>query len=380
MSRMHHWHALLLVSAMAQGCSEDGTADSGADGGDGGRAQGDAGMAGTEGGGAVPTAGAQGGATQLCTDGETTPADDGCNTCTCMDGTWACSHAACSGGDGGAPPPSCSPALDCGTGSCCESLLVPGGTYNRGGDPAYSATVGDFLLDKYEVTVGRFRRFVEDYDAWRAAHPTPGEGARPGPASLEEASGWNTAWDAELPETAQALLEGTACHQFTWTDETASDEAERYPINCVDWFTAFAFCLWDGGWLPTEAEWEYAAAGGDEQRPYPWGERGELGPEFPANCAHNHFTPFLPVGSEPAGDGRWGQSDLGGSQAEWNLDWFASTYTMPCDDCANLDSGTERVVRGGHWSSQDYDLATVSRDGAAPSGHGDRGIRCVRTP
>ena len=45
---------------------------------------------------------------------------------------------------------------------------------------------------------------------------------------------------------------------------------ELLPINQVTWFEAFAFCIWDGGFLPSEAEWNYAAAGGAEQRAYPW--------------------------------------------------------------------------------------------------------------
>ncbi|WP_438023210.1 formylglycine-generating enzyme family protein [Sorangium sp. So ce233] len=48
-------------------------------------------------------------------------------------------------------------------------------------------------------------------------------------------------------------------------------ENEARPIRCVSWSVAFAFCAWDGGRLPTEAEWNHASAGGSEQREYPWG-------------------------------------------------------------------------------------------------------------
>ncbi len=48
---------------------------------------------------------------------------------------------------------------------------------------------------------------------------------------------------------------------------------ETYAINCMTWYEAFAFWVWAGGRLPIEAEWEYAAAGGDENRLYPWGQQ-----------------------------------------------------------------------------------------------------------
>ena len=68
--------------------------------------------------------------------------------------------------------PSCSGlAATCGPSkndNCCTSLLVPGGAFNLSNDPTYPATVSDFYLDKYEVTVGRFRAFVTAYTGgWR---------------------------------------------------------------------------------------------------------------------------------------------------------------------------------------------------------------------
>ena len=68
----------------------------------------------------------------------------------------------------------------------------------------------------------------------------------------------------------------TTCAPSTWTPSPVSGSAsqENLPINCVDWAEAYAFCIWDGGFLPSEAEWEYAAAGGSLQLDYPWGSAG----------------------------------------------------------------------------------------------------------
>ena len=251
--------------------------------------------------------------------------------------------------------------------------------------------MSDFRLDKYEVTVGRFRRFVESYDAWRADHPVPGEGARPEPHPLADVSGWDPEWDAELPVTGAEVAEsvgGSAGGDLrSWRPEPQSAEAERYPINWVTWYQAFAFCLWDGGWLPTEAEWEYAAAGGDEQRLYPWGGQVSDIAGLPANYSANHNTLLLPVGSERLGNGRWGQSDLAGSVNEWVFDWWAEAYPVPCVDCATLVPTTPtthdppqvyRVRRGGTWSSSADALYTTLREQGTPEGKS--GLRCARWP
>src|SRR5580704_6839465 len=54
----------------------------------------------------------------------------------------------------------------------------------------------------------------------------------------------------------------------TWTETAGS--SENLPITEAHWYAAYAFCIWDGGFLPSEAEWNYAAAGGSDQRAYPW--------------------------------------------------------------------------------------------------------------
>ena len=82
-------------------------------------------------------------------------------------------------------------------------------------------------------------------------------------------------------------------------------------MNCIDWYTAYAFCIWDGGRLASEAEWNFAAAGGSEQRYYPWGD-ASLDPTLASyGCTEGVWDggstcplSFLPaVGSHTAGDG-----------------------------------------------------------------------------
>jgi sulfatase modifying factor 1 len=316
-------------------------------------------------------------------------------------------------------PTSCQslPALCCQGESCCTSLTVSGNTtstpfkmgrgevsaasdYYPGGGfdevPEHNAIVATYALDKYEVTVGRFRRFVAAYDAWHATavpqNPMDNAGAHPIAAN----TGWGRSWTAsnkDLPADSTALVAALKCDASynpsfnTWNDDSAAGN-EAYPINCVSWYMAFAFCIWDGGRLPTEAEWEYAAAGGSNNDLYPWGSA------VPSSNLANFDTctgcissPFVAVGSyQPAGNARWGHADLAGSMWEWVFDWYLSGYygatsaPVSCDNCASSgDFLTHRIIRGGAWYYGTDPLRAAERSADRPSQHNPyNGFRCAR--
>jgi sulfatase modifying factor 1 len=263
-----------------------------------------------------------------------------------------------------------------------------------GEKPEHVVEVATFGLDRYEVTVGRFRKFVASYEVFRSTLKE-GMGAHP----LIPGSGWQAAWTSELPTTAGGLVSNLKClptfQTFqTWTDSAGANENK--PINCVNWYEAFAFCLWDGGRLPTEAEWEYAAAGGDENRLYPWGSQAPNNNLAVFDCSLS--TGFngvsgcqaddLPVvGSTPAGQGKYGQQDLAGSLWEWTLDWYDSAwYTThgssgSCKNCANVNSGSGRVIRGGSFGNDADYIRAAFRNTSAPAFRNEYvGLRCARTP
>jgi len=287
---------------------------------------------------------------------------------------------------------------NCGPGeSCCTSPSINGGTYNRINDANSPATVSDFRLDKYEVTVGRFRKFAAAWNGgWRPmagagkhAHLSSGKGLVNGDPVGEYEPGWDTAWVANVSTTDASRSLGDA--YATWT--TNANTNENRPINYVNWFESYAFCIWDEGFLPSEAEWNYAAAGGDAQRTYPWG------PTVPGNNASlavygcyysgtgtgtcTGVTNIAPVGTAPAGNGRYGQADLTGNMLEWNLDYFQELES-PCNNCAYFaDSDQNWVIRGGAFNSDDAsNLVSSNRylDYAPAPRDNHIGLRCARTP
>jgi formylglycine-generating enzyme required for sulfatase activity len=388
------------IETRAQDGGPDADADDGGDGGDGAHA----------------AACSEGAARCAVNTPQTCHAGMWTNETECAKGRTHCVDGSCR-----PVPPSCASAptgggYDCGAGGnvdCCASHLVTGGTFLRDydgityDDATHPATVSTLRLDAFEITVGRFRKFVIAASAgWT---PTAGSGKHThlnGGSGLVDPtggfeSGWDVAWNNLLPSGAtdwdqrlSSCLSSVEDPVSTWTPTAAATDTR--PIVCLDWYEAYAFCIWDGGadadtFLPSDAEWNFAAAAGDQQREFPWGN------VVPANdtslaiysCIYGGtFCPTVanvaPVGSAPLGNGFFGQSDLGGNAYEWNLDTTASPGVLPagpCDDCTGPAGAALRGVRGGCFRTAAQDLLVANAwwaDSQARSG--EIGARCARLP
>ena len=364
------------------------------------------------------TAGATGGSSTnigSSSAGGATSTSGGSNACGGLFGGAAAGGALGTGGatDSGVVAPSCQssgPGLtDCGAEgeSCCTSLKVTGGTFyrtytNDGGcakNTADSATISDFRLDKYLVTVGRFRKFVAAWDQGSGYTPDVGSGkhthlnGRQGLADSGSPGAYEAGWLGSYTNKLDLSNDTLDCQSnlSTWTGSPGAQE--NLPMNCINWFEAYAFCIWDGGFLASEAEYVYAVAGGSEQRRFPWGstEPGKDNQYAIWNCDYPEgsgtcdgtIRNIAKVGTAKLGAGRWGQLDLVGEMIQWYLDWFAPAYANPCTDCANLADGSGRAPRDGYFGSTDQTLLLSSyrNNGFYPANRfPSYGFRCARTP
>ena len=255
-------------------------------------------------------------------------------------------------------------------------LLIPEGEFTMGAEegelagfemgrylnyeaerPSRRVSLSSFYVDRNEVTNARYRKFLEHVKAsgdepYR--HPE-----QPGPSDY---------------------------NQELMTEDLAGDEQ---PAVCVSWYNAYSYCQWAGKRLPTEAEWEYAARGGDPYRKFPWGG-GE--PDGDGIWWANYqpgrgrgadgYRSSAPVGSFPDGVSPFGLLDMAGNVEEWVQDWHDPYFYRRSRETRNPTgpaTGRNKVIKGGSYGTDKWHIRVATRLFGSPSNRSVQlGFRCAR--
>jgi formylglycine-generating enzyme required for sulfatase activity len=260
-------------------------------------------------------------------------------------------------------------------------VFIPGGSFEMGDadgldieKPVHEVELSSFWLDAHEVTIQEYADFVD-----ATGYVTDAE--KGGGCFIWTGKGWEK-------------TEGVNW-RFDELGRTHGIEKANHPVTHLSWNDAHAYAGWAGKRLPTEAEWEYAARGGEIGFRYAWGN-DPLGPKIVANVSDENFVKVVtfwpthegyddgytfssPVGSFPPNS--LGLYDMSGNAWEWCADFFAEDFysRSPEVNPLNDDGYEQRVMRGNSWDGRPGLLRCSRRTSDAQSAsYVDTGFRCAK--
>ncbi len=246
--------------------------------------------------------------------------------------------------------------------SAPEMVLLVGGTFQMGStdgdsdeEPVHGVTLSDFYIGKYEVTQAEYAAVMDTNPSYFKGDDLP----------VEQVS-W---YDAIEYCNALSIAEGLT--PYYTIDKTTEDANNASIDDDVKW-TVTSNTLSKGYRLPTEAEWEYAAKGGNESQDYTYS--GSNTQADVAWYAENSNSTTHAVGTKAANE--LGLYDMSGNVWEWCLDWNDTYSSAAQTNPQGADAGEDRVVRGGSCNdSGNYCRSAYRSGGVASLGGSSLGFR-----
>ena len=222
---------------------------------------------------------------------------------------------------------------------------VPDGARDGGRDeyPGHEVFLTPYYIDKFEVTNGRYLEFIS-----KTGHRKP-----------------------QHPRNPQRNL---------WQGGLMPESIVDRPVINVDWYDADAYCRWAGKRLPTEAEWEKAARGGDDRR-FPWGNVEPTHKHLNFNQKWIGERTLMPIGSYEAGKSPFGLYDVAGNVWEWVADWYDPLYyeKSPAKNPQGPATGTHKVIRSSGWQVETPQVRIFTRIQSDPKDRNEStGFRCAK--
>ncbi|MEP6748939.1 MAG: bifunctional serine/threonine-protein kinase/formylglycine-generating enzyme family protein, partial [Bacteroidota bacterium] len=248
-----------------------------------------------------------------------------------------------------------------------EMAHVKGGSFNMGNGtddvaedelPQHTVTLADFLIGKYEITTDQFRQFINETKYITTAE-TEGQSGIYVKGNWEPGKGVN--WRHDI------------------YGKIVDSGIKNIPVIHVSWYDASEYCKWLSGKtkkhfrLPTEAEWEYAARGGDSSKNLIYSGSNQIGEV--AWWGKNSGNQLHAVGTKGANE--LGIYDMSGNVMEWCNDWYSENYykVSATNNPSGPATGEDRVVRGGSWFLGEKDkrrFYSFSRGGFKPNVRGSQ--------
>ncbi len=264
-----------------------------------------------------------------------------------------------------------------------EMVFVSSGEFFMGNEdgldnaqPVHSVHIDGFYIDKYEVTNAQFTRFLnEAYSNGYIQCTASGDISKDG-----------------IPLVRKDYYYGYKLHQYHFDNGkfVVVPYKESNPVAFVTWYGARCYAEYYGKELPTEAQWEYAARGGEQSHYYDYsGSNNWLDVGwFKVSSIDSHCL-TRPVGHLDPNE--LGIHDMSGNLSEWCSDWYNADYynSSPFYNPQGPEEGRSKVLRGGNWydkyresqmGEEDYSVFHVTYRSATGPSSGTQywGFRCIK--